>query len=248
MAALPAVFVERDAATLAAATAARLVRTIGAALAERPVAHVAITGGGILEKVIAALPDAGEVDWRRVHLWWGDERWVAAGSADRNDRAAFAAGLDRLDLDAGLVHPMPSTDSGFPDAEAAAEAYATTLAGAADSGQVPQFDAVLLGLGPDGHCASLFPHHPGTKVLDRSVTAVHDSPKPPPTRLSLTFPTLDTATEVWFVASGAGKADAVAMAVHGTDREAVPSSGPKGTERTLWLLDPEAAAKLPGDR
>jgi 6-phosphogluconolactonase len=111
---------------------------------------------------------------------------------------------------------------------------------------VPAFDAVLLGVGPDGHCASLFPGHPGTRVTDTSVIAVHDSPKPPPVRLSLTFPALDAAKEIWFVASGDGKADAVARALSGEfDRTEVPSSGPRGRNRTLWLLDRDAAAKLP---
>src|SRR5436190_1205872 len=82
-------------------------------------------------------------------------------------------------------------------------------------GAVPDFDAVLLGVGPDAHCASLFPGHPGTRVLDTSVIAVRESPKPPPVRLSFTFPALDAAKEIWFVASGAGKAEAVARALSG---------------------------------
>lgn len=245
MGAEPTVVVEPDADTLAARTAARLVDLLREAIEDNEVAHLAITGGGILEQVIAALPDAGAVDWRLVHVWWGDERWVGPDSDDRNDKAAFAAGLSRLDLDPSRIHRMPADDGTYADAEAAAAAYAAELADEADEEEVPEFDAVLLGIGPDGHCASLFPHHPGTSVTNRSVIEVHDSPKPPPTRLSLTFPTLDAATEVWFIASGEGKADAVGKAVHGTDRVAVPSSGPKGRARTLWLIDDAAAAQLP---
>jgi 6-phosphogluconolactonase len=241
----PEVVVEADAAALASATAARVIETLRTALADRPVAHLAITGGGILEQVIGALPDAGDLDWRHVHVWWGDERYVPSDSDDRNDKAAFAAGLDRLDLDPALVHRMPATDSGYGEAEDAAAAYAADLHASAHSGDVPTFDAVLLGIGPDGHCASLFPHHPGTLVTDRSMIAVHDSPKPPPTRLSLTFPALDAAAEVWFVASGTSKAEAVSRALGGADRVEVPSAGPKGRERTLWLLDREAAGDLP---
>lgn len=241
----PGILIEADADSLALRTAGRLVDTVRPILEFRGVAHVALTGGGILEKVFAALSAAGELDWGRVHLWWADERWVPADSDDRNDRAAFAAGLDRLPLDPAKVHRMPASDGDFGSVEDAAVAYARALAQAAEDGDVPSLAVVLLGVGPDGHCASLFPHHPGTQVLDRSVIAVHDSPKPPPTRLSFTFPTLDTATEVWFVASGDGKAEAVAAAIGGDDRVAVPSSGPSGQDATFWLLDQAAAAKLP---
>jgi 6-phosphogluconolactonase len=245
MGAPPAIVVEPDADALAAAVAARLVALLRRSVEDDRVAHLALTGGGILEKVIGALPGAPDPDWRRVHLWWGDERYVPADSGDRNDKAAFEAGLARLDLDSSRIHRMPAADGAFTDPEAAAAAYSAELADEADGGDVPEFAAIVLGIGPDGHCASLFPHHPGTRVTDRSVIAVHDSPKPPPTRLSLTFASLDAAREVWFVASGDAKADAVAKAVHGTDREAVPSSGPKGRDRTLWLLDGAAAARLP---
>jgi 6-phosphogluconolactonase len=139
---------------------------------------------------------------------------------------------------------MPADDGTYSDAAAAAAAYAAELAAEADEEDVPEFDAVVLGIGPDGHCASLFPHHPGTRVTDRSDIDVPDSPKPPPARLSLSFPALDAAREVWFVASGESKAGAVARAVHGTDRQAVPASGPKGRARTVWLLDEAAAGEL----
>jgi 6-phosphogluconolactonase len=99
----------------------------------------------------------------------------------------------------------------------------------------------MLGVGPDGHVASLFPGYPELQVDDRSAVAVHDSPKPPPTRVSLTFPVLARAAEVWFVVSGEDKADAVKTALAGGD---VPAATPKGTERTLWLLDDASAGKL----
>jgi 6-phosphogluconolactonase len=243
-AAQPQLVVEPDAQALASSTARRLVELLRTSVDDNGVAHLVLTGGGILEQVIAALPDAGPLDWRRVHVWWGDERYVAADSADRNDKAAFRAGLSRLDLDPSRVHRMPADDGTYAGAEAAAAAYAAELADESDTEDVPEFDAIVLGIGPDGHCASLFPNHPATTVTDQSVIAVLDSPKPPPMRLSLTFPSLDAGAEVWFVASGDSKADAVARAVHGNDPRAVPSSGPKGRNRTVWLLDEAAAAKL----
>lgn len=241
----PEVVIEADAEQLAVTTAARAMVTLAAAVHARGVAHLVITGGGILEAVLAAMAEPTDLDWSRVHVWWGDERYVPAGSDERNDRPAFATLLDHVAVDVADVHRMPASDAGFATVEDAAAAYAEALASFADDGDVPHFDVVLLGIGPDGHCASLFPGHPGTHVTDRSVIAVHDSPKPPPTRISLTFPALDAANEIWVVASGDGKAEAVARALGGADRVDVPAAGPRGRERTLWLVDDAAASQLP---
>jgi 6-phosphogluconolactonase len=246
----PEVVVESSAQTLGENTAGRVVATIGAALRDRSIAHLVVTGGGILEAVLAELagpPERDALEWSRVHVWWGDERWVAPDSDDRNDNAAFAKLFDHIDIPAENVHRMPA-DDGRGDVEAAADAYAAALAefeGPDGRDGVPPFDVVLLGVGPDGHCASLFPEHPGTYVDDAAVIAVHNSPKPPPTRLSLTFRSLDAANDVWFVASGDGKAHAVAMALSGAGRVQVPAAGPRGRHRTLWLIDRDAAAQLP---
>jgi 6-phosphogluconolactonase len=243
----PEIVVQGTAEALAKSVADRAVATLAAAVHARGVAHLVVTGGGILESVLAELaPRAEALDWSRIHVWWGDERFVASDSDDRNDLPAMAKLFSLVPVDPAKLHRMPASDVGFDTPEAAADAYAEALAAfAADGADVPRFDVVLLGLGPDGHCASLFPGHPGTRVLDRTVIAVHDSPKPPPDRLSLTFPALDAAAEIWFIASGDGKADAVSKALSGADRTEVPSAGPKGLEHTLWLLDSAAAAKLP---
>jgi 6-phosphogluconolactonase len=241
--------IEKNADSLARAAARRLVATLTCALDGRPTAHLALTGGGILEqtmRALRALPEREDVDWRRVHVWWGDERYVPADSPERNDGAAFAALLDALPYDPARIHRMPAADGEFgDDVDAAARSYAAALADAAPDGEdVPRFAAVLLGVGPDGHCASLFPGHPGTLETERSVIAVRDAPKPPPTRISLTFRALDAAAQVWFVASGAGKAEAVARAHDSADRATVPASGPRGREHTVWLIDRDAAAQL----
>jgi 6-phosphogluconolactonase len=242
--------VSPDAAALAASTADRTLRMLHDAVEQRGTAHLVVTGGGILEQVMRTLRASAErdtVDWSRVQLWWGDERFVAPDSPDRNDRAAFDALFDAVSLDPARVHRMPSTESGYgDDVVAAAEGYATVLATAAAAdghpAEVPAFDLILLGLGPDGHCASLFPHHP---ALDRDelVLGVTGSPKPPPVRISLGFGALDAAREIWFIASGAAKADAVARALApDADYHDVPSARPRGTDRTLWLIDSDAAA------
>lgn len=232
-----------DAEALARTVARRTVQTLADALAQRQVAHLVVTGGSILEKVFAALADRHALDWSRVHVWWGDERFVPAGSQDRNDAPADAA---LFDLVPAVQHRMPASDGPFgDDVDAAARGYAEELAGfAADGSAVPAFDVALIGLGPDGHCCSLFPHHPGLTVIDQPVAAVRESPKPPPTRITLTFPTLEAVRNLWFVASGEAKADAVARALGGASRQDVPSGSVRGSHATVWMLDTPAASKL----
>lgn len=251
--AAPEIVVEPSADVLAANIAGRLVATLFSALTARPEAHLVLTGGGIMEQVLRSLrdlPGRDEVDWRRVHVWWADERYVASDSDERNDKAAFGAGLEALPLDRDRVHRMPASDSGFgDDVDAAAVSYAAELAACVPSEHgaedVPRFDVVLLGVGPDGHCASLFPGHPGVSERVAAVIAVRDSPKPPPTRLSFTLRAIDAANEVWFVASGDSKANAVASAISSGDPAQVPAAGPRARLRTLWLVDQDAAAQLP---
>ncbi len=109
---------------------------------------------------------------------------------------------------------------------------------------LPHFDVMLLGIGEDGHVASVFPEHP-VGVESQPVAAVRDSPKPPPTRITLTMPTLNTGDEVWIIASGSGKAQAVGLALGDTTAARVPAAGVHGVQRTLWLLDRDAAAEMP---
>lgn len=248
MSARPEIVVDRGADELAADVAEQLLHTLTTALAERTVAHLVLTGGGILEQVMSAVrqrADRASVDWARVHIWWGDERYVSADSDDRNDKAAFGRLLEALPLDSEHIHRMPSADEGFSDVDAAAASYAGTLAAAADGADVPRFDVVLLGIGPDGHCASLFPGHAGVQVEDAAVIGVSDSPKPPPVRISLTFRGLDAAEQMWVIASGEAKAHAVARALGGADPIQVPSARARGRLRTVWFIDAAAAQELP---
>jgi 6-phosphogluconolactonase len=134
------------------------------------------------------------------------------------------------------------------DVERAAAAYADELSAAArpeDRGGVPLFDVLLLGVGPDGHVASLFPEHPALHEVDRTVVGVRGAPKPPPVRISLTMPVIRSAAEVWLLAAGAEKAAAVSLALSGAGEVAIPAAGARGTRATLWLLDRAAAAKVP---
>lgn len=241
----------RDADELAAAVAARLITRLVDVQAARGDAMLCLTGGGIAEKVLSAVSASrarGAVDWRKLHVWWGDERFLPAGHPERNETQARKALLDDVPLDPLRVHPMPASDGpDGDDPEAAAERYAAELARSArpeDHAVTPSFDILLLGVGPDGHIASLFPGKPSL-YDERPVVAVRGSPKPPPTRLSLTVPTLQSAREVWVVVAGEDKARAVTMALSGAGVQQVPAAAARGRQRTLWLLDKDAAGTLP---
>jgi 6-phosphogluconolactonase len=245
----PELLLHRDAEALTYAVAARLVTRLVDAQSNGRVASVALTGGRIAAAVyrtIAESPARSAVDWSLVDFWWSDERFLPQNDAERNETQAREALLKLIDPDPARVHPMPA-DIG-QGAEQAAVDYAADLAKAAPPGDplaVPVFDLVMLGVGPDGHVASLFPERPALHERDRSVVAVHGAPKPPPTRITVTMPVLSHAAEVWFVVSGEDKASAVRLALSGAGEMQIPAAGPKGRSRTLWLLDTAAAAEVP---
>lgn len=247
----PEVVVHATADLLANAAAARLVTRLVDAQAASGSASVVLTGGGVGTATLRELrdnPARDAVDWRRVTIWWGDERFVPADDKDRNDLQAAEALLDSVPLDLTRVHPFPAADGPFAgDPEAAAAAYAAELRAATrpeDHGPVPRFDVLLLGVGEEGHVASIFPESPAA-YEERPVVAVRGSPKPPPIRLTMTFPAISAATEVWVLAAGESKAAAVALALGGAGPVQVPAAGARGRSRTLWLLDRAAASRLP---
>ncbi len=239
-----AVIVHPDPHALARATAARLLLALVDAQAVRDQVHIAISGGSVGTDVLGAVADSellDLVDLSTVHVWWVDERFVPAGHADRNDRQAAEALFSRIPLPAENLHPMPASDQVDSLAEAG-ERYAAELARFAAEGESqPVFDVVLLGMGPDGHIASLFPGH--DSLTAGGVTVVEsDSPKPPPQRVSLTFGSLNTARQVWLAAWGEGKAGAVASALRDDPVATTPAAGARGRDVTLWILDPAAAS------
>jgi 6-phosphogluconolactonase len=240
------VVVHRDADVLAAAAAARLLVKIVDAQHARGNASIVLTGGGVgigTLKALAASPARDAIDWAALDVWWGDERYLAPGNPERNEVQARAALLDAVALDPARVHPMAADTGADPDD--AAGQYADELTKAARSGAaLPTFDVLMLGVGPEGHIASIFPESPAA-YDERSVCAVRNCPKPPPTRISLTFPTITSADEVWLLAAGAAKAEAVGLALSGTGRVQIPAAGARGGIRTLWLLDEAAAARVP---
>lgn len=242
----PTVETYSDTETLVQAAGDRLADAIASAIAARDSAWIVLTGGGT---GIALLKRLGShpVDWSRVHLFWGDDRFVPHDDPERNELQAREALLDHVDIPAANIHPMAPSDGEFGgDIDAAAAAYAGTLAALAEKGSpTPVFDVHLLGMGGEGHINSLFPDTDAVRETHRMVVGVEDSPKPPPRRITLTLPAVRRSREVWLVVSGDAKADAVAAAVEGVDPVEVPAAGAVGTERTLWLLDTAAARRLP---
>jgi len=233
--------VQPDVAALATAVAGELLSRLADAQRSGHEPHIALTGGSIAEAVhreVARLSPGSGVDWARVVVWWGDERFVNAESEDRNAARARADLLD--EVGATQVHEMPSS-ADTTDVATGATAYAHTMRERGTG----EFEVVMLGVGPDGHVASLFPGHVALDVDDRIAVAVTDSPKPPPERISLTFAALRRTRAVWFLVSGEAKAQAVAAALaEGTDLHDIPASGVSGHEETIWFLDAAAASSL----
>ncbi len=199
----PRIEVHPDPTALATAVAGELIARLEAAQASGHVPQIGLTGGTIADAIhreVARLSPTSDVDWSRVVIWFGDERFVAPDSPDRNvlqAREAFLDGVGAIE-----VHEMASTADAV-DAAAGAAAYAASMR---EHG-AGQFDVLMLGIGPDGHIASLFPGHAALDVDDAVAVGVLGSPKPPPERISLTFAALNRAESVWFLASGEGKAD-----------------------------------------
>ncbi|MGE4360896.1 MAG: 6-phosphogluconolactonase, partial [Mycolicibacterium sp.] len=230
-------------AALVAAAGDRLVASIKNAVEGRSSAHIVLTGGGTGIGLLGRVAErSGEIDWSKVHIYWGDERFVAHDDDERNEKQAREALLDHVDIPAANVHAMAASDGEFGDAlDAAAEAYAQVLTEAGGAEPTPAFDVHLLGMGGEGHVNSLFPDTAAVRETERLVVGVADSPKPPPRRITLTLPAITRSREVWLVVSGAAIADAVAAAIGGADPVDIPAAGAVGTEATVWLLDEDAA-------
>jgi 6-phosphogluconolactonase len=241
----PRVEVHESGDDLATSVAGAFLGFVRVRQAAGEVPQVGLTGGTIADKIhreIARLAADSDVDWSRIEFFWGDERYVAPDSDERNAKQAREAFLDRLPVDPARIHEIPST-ADADSVDAAAEDYAEVVR---SSGR-GSFDLLMLGVGPDGHIASLFPGHPQLDVDETIAVGVTDSPKPPPMRVSLTFPALNRSEEVWFVVDGSEKAEAVGRALATTppDIHEIPAAGVRGQRETIWFLDRESASQVP---
>ncbi|MFE3052409.1 6-phosphogluconolactonase [Nocardia sp. NPDC059239] len=228
---------------LVQAAAAKFVAQVVEAQRLRGSASVVLTGGGtgiaLLEWVRKA---PGDIDWSKLDVFWGDERFVPTGDAERNELQARRALLDHVPVDPARVHPTETSSGDYPDPlEAAGEYSATVHAHLAEHGA---FDLHLLGMGGEGHINSLFPHTPATREEHELVVAETNSPKPPAVRITLTLPAIRKSRHVMLIVSGEAKAAAVAAALNGASPLDIPAAGAIGTESTTWLLDETAATDL----
>jgi 6-phosphogluconolactonase len=228
--------------SLAEALAMRLRDEVEGALAERGVATVALTGGSFAPAFYPRLAGL-TLDWSRLRFFWGDERAVPPEHEDSNYLLARELWLEPAGVPEASVHRMLGEAT---DLDAAVASYAHVLA--AEAGDPPRLDVVLLGVGDDGHVASLFPGHPLLRESERTVAAVFDAPKPPqPRRLTLTLPVLTRARLVVVGALGAKKAAPIAEALADPASSLPLALVLRGAKRALVLLDPEAASQLDGE-
>jgi 6-phosphogluconolactonase len=214
---------------------------------ERGAFYIALSGGSLMEMVgpgLTALPLRNDVDWARWHVFWADERCVPRASPESNFGAADQLLLRHVDIPRRQIH---AADDTLGPAEAA-KAYEFVLARVFSlrAGRVPRFDLILLGIGEDGHTASLFPGHPLLSETQGWVAPVHDAPKAPPERITLTLPVINNARHVVFVALGESKAPAVAAAIGPSQGASLsPASQVKPTHGDVrWFLDIHAARGL----
>lgn len=263
--AAPSTEISEDKQAVTGSIAQKLLPVLKQAADDAGIVHVSLTGGSAGIAVLEALAelvrrgDESVPTWESVHFWWGDERLLPAGDQDRNETQARAALLDYLVAEQGLpetnIHPMPTSEQAA-NPEAGAMMYAQELEACApecgiDSPHgplnIPQFEVVLLGVGPDGHINSLFPGKDSLQVTGRSTTGEEDAPAElgPPLRVTLTFDAVHTAKRVWTGVTGGDKAEAAAQALAADpDVNRVPAANARGLGETIWHLDTAAAAQL----
>ncbi len=242
------VVVTPDAEALAAGVAERFFQRVAKRSAAGKTTHILLSGGNASSSVLRAAGRSDTrhgIDWSRVHFWWGDERFVPADGAERNENIARDAFLSRIDVPAGNVHPISASDAGL-DHDAAAQAYAEELARhGTEEHPWPVFTVAFLGVGPDGHIASLFPDRSEIADTEHAVLPVRHSPVPPSDRITLTRPVINSSRRVWLVLPGVDKASALGLALAGASYHSVPAAGAKGRKQTVFFVDEAAAQGVP---
>ncbi|KAF8559415.1 6-phosphogluconolactonase [Imleria badia] len=202
--------------------------------------------GGSLPKQLKGLIDKPEVKWDKWQVFYADERVVPLDHPDSNHNLCKSELFDHVPIPPGNIHTIDPTL--LDDLEELADAYEKELIrefAQKDSARFPVFDLILLGVGEDGHTCSLFPGHELLQESDGWVAYLDDSPKPPPKRITLTFPVLNHASRVAFVAAGAGKEDVLPVVLDKPE-QGLPASRVKPTYpgQVYWFVDDAASAKV----
>jgi len=232
------IYPDRQALIAAALTA--IVTRIHAAINERQSCTIALSGGSTPQPLYAALAQS-DLPWDRIQIFWGDERYVSATDPDSNYGMTKRVLLDLVPIPAANIHPMPTN---FDRPQLAAQAYERQILAnfGLEAGSIPVFDIILLGMGDDGHTASLFPHTAALSVVDRLITVGDKDGQP---RLTFTFPLLNRARSTIFLVAGASKQPALAEIFAPTgDADTYPSRGIQPEGELLWLLDAAAGERL----
>ncbi len=234
-----------DSNTLSHEAAQYIVRLATDTIANHGRFTIALSGGSTPKALYSLLgnePYRGQIDWALVEIFWSDERCVPPNSSDSNYQLAQEVLLSKVPIAANQVHRMPADK---PDRDAASQEYTQEMQRVFGTDGIPSFDLLQLGMGPEGHTASLFPHQASLHELQRLVMPVN-VPKPPPPRLTFTPPLLNAARHVLFLVTGSEKADALQAVLEGSYQpEEYPAQiirPPHG--EVTWMLDTAAAGKL----
>ncbi|WP_069801447.1 6-phosphogluconolactonase [Thermogemmatispora onikobensis] len=234
-----------DSETLSHEAARLVTRLAQEAIVTRGRFTLALAGGSTPRKLYSLLasdPYRSQIDWARVDIFWSDERCVPPDHPESNYRMAYEVMLSKLPIPAANIHRMPAEQA---DRQAAAESYTAELRRVFGTAGVPVFDLIQLGMGPEGHTASLFPHQAALHEREHLVLPV-SVPKPPPERLTFTPPLLQAARHILFLITGSDKAEAVRAVL---EEQGSPDDYPArlahaAAGQVAWLLDTAAAAAL----
>ncbi len=222
-----------------------IVRVATESIAARGRFTIALSGGTTPRKLYGLLgsePFSSQIDWVLTHIFWSDERCVPPDSEESNYHLAHEVLLSKIPIPAIQVHRMPAE---MPDRNRASEEYANEMRRVFGTNEIPDFDLIQLGMGPEGHTASLFPHQASLHEQQRLVMPV-SVPKPPPDRLTFTPPLLNSARNILFLVTGSDKSEAVHAVLEGPynpDEYPAQLVRPKDGEVT-WMLDTAATEKL----
>lgn len=217
-----------------------VVEKIQAAIQQRSRCTIALAGGNTPRPLYEALSQQS-FPWEKIQVFWGDERYVSSDSPDSNQKMARQAWLERVNIPETNIHPMP-TGADAPGVDA--DKYETELRNffQVGAGEFPTFDIVLLGMGDDGHTASLFPHTEALKVSDRLISVGNKNGQP---RLTFTVPLINNARCVIFLVAGENKRPALAQIfAPEADEMAYPARLIQPQGELWWLLDRAAGAEL----
>ncbi|MEN9741263.1 MAG: hypothetical protein RIR66_219 [Actinomycetota bacterium] len=225
-----------DAQNVIAQVIGDLAEYISDAVRNNKEVHISLTGGRAGSEIAKQLFESPAIDSPLVHIWWSDERYLNTGNLERNDSVVPSDLVTKA-----KIHHLPSTDTTNDLAEAvskaSAELHLNTTTRFCDRNVM--MDISLLSIGPDGHIASLFPGH-SALTSTPAITGVIDSPKPPAQRLTWTFSTLNASEQIWFIATGSEKSDAVSKLITGSSVDEIPACGVRGKLKTVLYADKSA--------